>query len=200
MNKGESTDVIPERKTVIVACGIIRQEVLQVLEEMQSTIECTFLPSSLHIDLENLYSSLNATLNNHKENKIILLYGCCHPNIKKLESAYGAKRMKPINCIELIMGESPYRYHLQMGAFFLLPDWVYSWEKVTCKIFGKSMKDAKPILQGEHKYLLAVETEKNEKFAMACNTLAKEVELPLRFYKTDLSIIKENLTNLFCDD
>ncbi|MDF1567114.1 MAG: DUF1638 domain-containing protein, partial [Spirochaetaceae bacterium] len=119
----------------LVGCGILKDEIEQVLRERQWNMERVFLDSSLHVDLDKLAHGLGRILGNG-EHRNIVCYGTCHPQMEVLMAKSGSRRTAVQNCVELILGSAAFNKHLADGAFFLFEDWALNWNRVTEPVFG----------------------------------------------------------------
>ncbi|MDT8297044.1 MAG: DUF1638 domain-containing protein, partial [Spirochaetaceae bacterium] len=91
----------------LVGCGILKDEIEQVLRERQWNMERVFLDSSLHVDLDKLAHGLGRILGNG-EHRNIVCYGTCHPQMEVLMAKSGSRRTAVQNCVELILGSAAF--------------------------------------------------------------------------------------------
>lgn len=154
------------------------------------------MPSSLHIDFGELYSSVEALLSRVNRSGACLLYGTCHPEIDTLALEHGATRADAQNCIELLLGKERFQAELARGAFFLLNDWCRRWDELMALAFGTSHSAIREIFHSSHRYFLALRTECSPDFTVAAEEISTSLALPLRWADVDLHHLESELGRL----
>ncbi|MDR3349271.1 MAG: DUF1638 domain-containing protein [Acidaminococcales bacterium] len=87
-------------------------------------VNCIYLTQRLHVDFNRLGEEVAAALGKLRGSKVALLYGSlCHPDFSFLPGG-GIHRLKEINCIHAISGESTAG---QPRSFFLTPSQLAKW-------------------------------------------------------------------------
>ena len=152
--KGKNT------KQICIACSIVEAEVRQLITEKKVNIPFIFLDSMLHMNSKRLKEKLDIEINKalEQEKEIILLYGDCHNHMDKYDENNRIKRVKGVNCIELLIGETEYHILLRDGAFFMLYEWTKRWKHIFENELGLTGKNAQSLMNQMHKYLLYINT------------------------------------------
>jgi hypothetical protein len=122
-----------DTKTVLVSCGIFREELEYLAREGLLDGDTVFLDAALHVNFDKLKEQLVRTLdgNCRKDCDVKVLYGACHPEMAEILERYGAKRMAANNCLEALVGADEMRRHESAGkTFFLSAGWINNWEEM----------------------------------------------------------------------
>jgi hypothetical protein len=122
---------MPGPSTVIVSCGIFREEIEFLVREKYLSGDVVFLDAALHVNFDKLKSRLTDALEKlaGSGSKAKILYGHCHPEMSEILKKYGAERIKAGNCLEAIVGaEEISRLDEEAKTFFLTAGWVNNWE------------------------------------------------------------------------
>jgi hypothetical protein len=118
-----------DKKILIVACSIFKCELEQLRKESLPDMEVLYLNSMLHMHPEKLEKLLENILPDHKDKKIIVLYGDCHSRIMESETE-NIRKVNGVNCCEIFLGSDRYFKLRKEGAFILLPEWLERWREV----------------------------------------------------------------------
>jgi hypothetical protein len=180
-------------KRIFISCGILRKEIILLIERNSWELKSVFLNSSLHVDFGKLMSALGSQLTKYDGDEIVVCYGTCHPLIDKRIEAAGGIRIPVQNCVELLLGKELFTTKLEDGAFFLFEDWAKNWDEVTESIFGSDPENIKEIFTFSHKYLLALRTECSDDFDADAEKISRITGLPLQWYDSGLEILEKNL-------
>jgi hypothetical protein len=144
---------------------------------------------------EKLQALLDAKIEEHKNFKIILMYGDCHARMIDYEKNPNIKRTPGINCCEIMLGTEKYKKLRREGAFILLPEWAIRWKEAFVDIMGfKSSKAIKPFMNEMHKKLVYVDTEIRQKDAPLLDEITDFLGLPLEIYPSSIDEL-ENVIN-----
>lgn len=182
----------------LVACGILRREVLQLCAGNDWPVAPVFLPSALHVDFDRLGRALTAALDRQRAGALVL-YGTCHPRMDDILAAAGAVRSSGQNCIELLLGRELFIRELAAGAFFLFEEWAEQWETIIGAVFGDNPAVLKEVFTGAHRYLLAVRTPCSGDFSAAAQRCSEACGLPLRWLDVSLDNLERALAELLAD-
>ena len=177
----------------LVGCGILQEEVRFLIEKNNWQIESYFLSSLLHVDFNKLESGLKALLKKHKNRKIIVFYGCCHPLIDKMLEPAKAVRTKGQNCIDILLGPELFQSHLTDGAFFLLEDWARQWEMLVKKGMGTNMEIVREMFRSDRKYFLALNTPCSPDFTREAEQCSRVMQVPLQWLNVSLDHLEDVL-------
>lgn len=172
--------------TLLIGCGILKTEILFLIEKNRWNLETVFLPSSLHVDFAQLEKSLTAALARHPDRRKIVFYGTCHPLMDSLLGDGAVVRTEGQNCIDMLLGTERFTRELSAGAFFLLEEWAEHWEQVIYPVFGSNPAAIRALFSSEHKRLLAIRTPCSSDFSAKARTVAEITGLPLEW--TDVTL------------
>ena len=182
----------------MISCGILKNEIEQILDHYHWPVKTRFLDSSLHIDLEKLFKALSGSLKKDATRKLVV-YGTCHPQINDLLAENNAIRVPCQNCVELLLGRDRFHTELSNGAFFLFEDWARRWEKISFKYFG-DWTIMKEIFQDSHTHILCIKTPCSGDFKEEAEQVSRRTGLPLIWESVDLTnletVLNKSLSNL----
>ena len=98
-------------KPCIIACGILRKEIEQLLENGDIDAEVHFLSETLHVDYNHLGRALNSAIEKRQQqypSGVIVVYGdvCLgfDGEMKKLIDQYDVVKVDALNCIDCLLG------------------------------------------------------------------------------------------------
>ena len=143
-----------------IACAIFKEEIDKLKEKGKVKIPIYYIESSLHIYPEKLKSVMSEMITKlEKEfDIIILIYGDCHASIIDWDKKENIKKVKGVNCVEMLLGKKEYRKRRKEKCFFLLPEWVVKWEDIFKNHLGLNEKIGKEIMKEVHDKLVYVDT------------------------------------------
>jgi hypothetical protein len=183
---------------LLVGCGILRNEIRFLIEKNGWPLDVFFLDSTLHVDFEDLSTSLKSSLVRHSGRKIIVFYGACHPLMENILEEAETFRTVGQNCVEMLLGQELFTEELSNGAFFLLEDWARRWDVILRKTLGNNEKIWKDVYQGDRKYLACITTPCSVDYRVEAEAAGKKVGLPLRWIDSTLdhleSVMHDALT------
>jgi hypothetical protein len=115
-----------------ISCGIFRFELEKVLPEIKAELGCEikvdYLKPGLDVHADLLEKAVVEKVNNHSNDKNMLLYGSmCHTEWKRITEKNGAIYPKPANCVEMLLSPEKKKeidasgnvYYLTMGGLKL---------------------------------------------------------------------------------
>lgn len=107
----------------LVACSVF-QPALEYLSRRGRLPKAaiTYLPSHLHLRVDELQRQLSETIEGlEKKHPIVLLYGTCFPDIDRFCTSRGIYRLRGEHCFEMMLGHERYRALLDetAGTYFL---------------------------------------------------------------------------------
>jgi len=146
------------KEKICIACGIFQKEIEKLKEEGKIDTPFIFIDSMYHIYPEQLKIKLEKEVKKYSEKDIILLYGDCYSNMVDMEKHKNIKRVKGINCVEIILGTEKYKKLRKEGAFFFMPEWILRWRDIFQNHLGLTEVTAKMIMQDMHTKLIYIDT------------------------------------------
>lgn len=185
---------------VIIACSIFRYE----LEHLQSigklNVPVVYLNSMLHMYPKELQVLLDAKIEEHKNFRIILMFGDCHARMVDYEKNSNIVRTPGINCCEILLGTQKYRELRSDGAFILLPEWADRWKEAFIDYMGfKTSKAAKPFMSEMHKKMVYVDTGFHEKNNPLFEEISDFLGLPIEIYTSSIDELEKVINRLIID-
>jgi len=169
-------------KSLLLGCGVLRREVLQLIEKNGWPLDTLFLDSVLHCELAKLAHSLQSALAAHRDRDVIVFYGCCHPLMESMLEEAGTFRTDGQNCLDMLLGHEVFLTETESGAFFLLEEWARRWPRVVSSSFGTNRIEViREIFQGDRQYILGIRTPCSGDFEAEAEAVARMVDLPLRW-------------------
>ena len=180
-------------RPVLISCGILRKEIMLLIDKNNWNLDPVFLNSSLHVDFHKLMKKLGFQLEKYHDRAKIVCYGTCHPQIDERIGEMNGIRTPVQNCVELILGKNLFTQKLEEGAFFLFEDWAVNWDTVVTPIFGDDPLLQREIFQSEHKFLFAIRTECSKNFKDKAESISAIIDLPIVWYDAGLDILEDCL-------
>jgi hypothetical protein len=187
-------------KRVLIGCGILKKEIMHLVEKNHWDIDTDFLEPSLHINYQKLAGQLTAALNRHPDKERIVFYGECHPLMDRMLSDAGARRTQCQNCVDALLGTDLFMRELQEGAFFLLENWAVHWNKVVLDTFGQNLEVAKEIFTMDRKYLLCITTPCSGDFRLAAENAGRQMDVPVRWMHVSLEHLETVLKEIIAQE
>jgi len=113
----------------IIACGIFKDEIEKIADELDFPAEFHYLDPGLHVDFDDLESDLKAKLVECKSCEgIIVAYGECHPKMAEILAPYKAELLDCQNCVDALITREKVVEIAENGLYFYLsPGWIKSW-------------------------------------------------------------------------
>jgi len=186
--------------TVIIACSIFKYELEQLEKEGSLPVPVVYLNSMLHMYPEQLQKLLDAKIDEHRNFRIILLYGDCHARMVDYENNPNIVRTPGINCCEIILGHEKYCKLRSDGAFILLPEWADRWKEAFVDYMGfKTAKSIKPFMKEMHKKLVYLNTGLKESNLPLLDEISVYLGLPLEIYPSSMEELKRVVHQLISD-
>lgn len=179
---------------LLLGCGILRREVRLLCERNQWALERRWLNPDLHGRTLQLGRSLSLALAAHAGRDVIVMYGCCHPQMDDLVRQPRVRRVAEQNCITMLLGEEEFAREVTDGAYFLLEDWANDWIGNLQRAFGtRDLALVREIFRYDRRYLLALRTPCSGDYTAAAEAAAEVVGLPLRWRDCGLEHLERTL-------
>jgi hypothetical protein len=186
-------------KLLALGCGILKREILMLIEKNGWPLETFFLDSALHCEFDKLALALKSALTAHHHRNVIVFYGCCHPLMEEMLEEAKTFRTEGQNCVDMLLGHELFMAELAKGAFFLLEEWARRWEQVITRSFGtRNLGIIREMFKGDREYLLCIRTPCSADFTTEAEEAGKMVDMPLRWMDATLehleSVMQEAVT------
>jgi hypothetical protein len=178
-------------KILGISCGIFKNEIASLIAEGRIPFPVIFLDSLFHMHPESLHETLSLEVAKALTlyDKVILIYGDCHPYMSDFYDPKSVIRIEGLNCCEIILGREEYRRLRKEGAFFVIEEWAHRWKEVFIQEMGLNEKIA-PIFMGDmHRKIVYIDTGTIE-------TPFEILEEMSLYFKLPFEIIKVNLDAL----
>lgn len=144
----------------IVSCGIFRRELELLGPDALRGAKPIFLDSMLHMHPQQLDDRLTAMLKTQQHPPTLIIYGDCSPHMGDLARQPGVRKVRGVNCCDIMLGRERYRSLRRQGAFFFLPEWTMRWQDVFKIELGlASEKLAREFMHDLHKRLIYIDTK-----------------------------------------
>lgn len=179
--------------SLIIGCGILKEEILFLIKKNGWSVETTFLPSSLHVDFNRLKESLENCLGHHAGETPVVFYGVCHPLMSQILDKAQTIRTPGQNCVDICLGNEIFSHELEQGAFFLFEEWARNWKKIACSIMPGDPEIMRDIFRYAHKYILAIRTPCSGDFMAEAEEVSRMTSLELRWMDAGLEKLEQTL-------
>lgn len=148
----------PPGESLLVSCGIFRQELARLGPAVTGPMRPVFLDSILHMRPARLDAILMGLAGNEKR-RMLLIYGDCCPHMEELAARPTIRKVRGLNCCDILLGHDVYRQLRREGAFFFLPEWTTRWEEIFQTELGlKDQPLAREFMHEMHKRLVYLDT------------------------------------------
>jgi Protein of unknown function (DUF1638) len=181
----------------IIACGILKNEIEMLARKNDWKTDLRFLDSSLHVDFDRLRRAVEGSLIKVNREPVLLVYGACHPLIRRFKGIEGAFWLQKQNCLEMLLGHDEFQARLAEGAFFLLEDWARRWDSVTGLAMGENRTMVREVFQSEHTHLCCIKTPCSGDFSALAEEIGRRIDLPVRWLDITLERFEEYLSTAF---
>ncbi len=146
------------RETLLVSCGIFRAELARLSPSIIGHVRPVFLDSMMHMRPGKLDEMLMGLAKN-EDRRLLLVYGDCCPHMGELAARPNIRKVRGVNCCDIILGHDTYRQLRREGVFFFLPEWTTRWEDVFRIELGlKKQPLAREFMHEMHKRLMYLDT------------------------------------------
>jgi hypothetical protein len=121
------------QRACLIACGIFRQELEQIVKEAKLSVDIEYLDPGLHNDPKCLENELTKAISERRQkeqNNIVIIYGdvCLgfQNEMKVLTENYGLVKVDALNCIDCLLGGKGKVLEIdpKHEYFFLNPAWI----------------------------------------------------------------------------
>lgn len=129
-------DALRPGHATVVSCGIFRPEIEHLARQGRFPWPVRFLESMLHMTPSLLEAEITRLIGSLDDGPVVLLFGDCHARMSEHGSLPGVRRVRGVNCCEILLGPERYHRMLRDGVFFLLPEWISRWEDVFIRRLG----------------------------------------------------------------
>lgn len=148
----------PAKGILLVSCGIFRQELTRLGLAGMGPIRPVFLDSMMHMHPAKLDAILMGLAKN-EDRRMLLAYGDCCPHMGELIERPNIRKIRGVNCCDILLGHDAYRQLRREGVFFFLPEWTARWEEVFRIELGlKDQPLARDFMHEMHKRLMYLDT------------------------------------------
>ena len=185
---------------VIIACSIFKYELEHLQSQGKLDVQVIYLNSMLHMHPNELQTLLDAKIEEHKNFRIILMFGDCHARMIDYEKNPDILRTPGINCCEILLGNEKYRKLRRDGAFILLPEWAERWKEAFIDDMGfKTSKMARPFMKEMHKRIVYVDTGFQTKDKALFDEISDFLGLPLEIYNSSIDELEKVINQLIAE-
>jgi len=179
-----------------IACGVFTAE----LRYLESTgfiqFPVRYLDSMLHMRPRQLKEELEDAIRRERAqgNRVLVLFGDCHPRIVDQTEGADIVRIPGDNCIAILMGRERYRNLRQNRSFVLMADWALRWREVFETELGLTEETAPLFMNEHHTEIVYVDTGIAPVPAQALQDCAQFCGLPFRVERLPLEELKRAIT------
>lgn len=176
-----------------IACGIFELEIKHLIAEKRIETSFVFLDSSLHMKPEELQKALDKAVSQCLLNydKVLLVYGDCHPYMLDNYDPQRVHRLHGINCCSIILGNDNYRKLRKQGAFFVFNEWAHRWREIFVEDIGLNAKIAPMFMKSLHKSIVYLDVDSSPVPTKILEEMSAYFELPYEVIKVNLDVLCE---------
>lgn len=149
-----------ENRVCGIACSVFQEEIEMMRDKGKIDIQFAYLDSALHIEPAKLREKLDQAIAGERGrgNRVILVYGDCHPYMSESASGKNICRIRGLNCASILLGRDRYRELRKTGAFIFLPEWTARWREIFTDHLGLNRENAKSLMGEMHTKLVCIDT------------------------------------------
>lgn len=154
MDKGDA------RPVICLSCSVFHPELTHLAERGVLDLRVRYLSSSMHMvpgKLDRRMQDLMAA-ERKRGNRVLLVYGDCHPHMHDLERAEDVARICGLHCGEILLGKQRYKQLLREGTFLLLREWTMRWRELLMNLGGLDQATTKELMRERHSKFVYLDT------------------------------------------
>lgn len=185
-----------------IACGIFMREIQRLVATGQIALPFVFLNSTLHMHPEILNTTLSQAINEALETyeKVILVYGDCHPYMHDGYDKERVIRVSGINCCEVMLGKENYHRLRKQGSFFVLNEWAEKWQELFVEEIGLTEKTAASFMNSMHTNFIYLNTGVSPIPYDVLEAMSTYFDLPYSVETISLDFLKKALDQALCQE
>jgi hypothetical protein len=180
-----------------ISCGILKNEISFLIDSGKLDIPFIFLSSLLHLEPSRLDNELKEVIacSLRKCTDILLVFGDCHPYMHEMTAHRNIRRVKGMNCYDILLGREHYRELMRQGAFFILQEWLENWEFIFTQSLGLNKKTASEVMTQTHTELVCLDTRTCEISENKLKAISNFTGLPYRKIEISLAYLERSIVN-----
>lgn len=188
---------VKKDKVIGLSCGIFENEIEILKREGKLPCDFIYLDSRLHMKPDELKKKLDSKIDDLLKSyeKILLVYGDCHPYMVDSYDPERVFRLEGINCCNIIMGSKKYRKLRKEGAFFVFYEWAHRWKEIFVEDIGLTDQLAPIFMNDMHSKIIYLDTGVGPVPIQILDNMSKYFNLPYEVMSTDLSTLEEAINN-----
>lgn len=181
-------------RTGILACEALSMELKHILMTRNEPIEARFLPAKLDMYPSKLHRLLDAKLSDMSRefDRVIVGYGRCCLLIDDLIEKHRARKIKGVNCYEILAGK---KLMLQIEevakVYFLTPFQCWNFKRIVKQGFG-DLATMNKQLSGIDR-LVYLDTGIDDSLILKARKIGKSLHMPLEILHVGLDSLEESL-------
>ncbi len=148
------------KNITLISCSLFRNEIEFLRSKHELELPVVYLNSILHIYPEKLQIAMDKAILKElkKGQKVILLYGECHIDIRESTKHPDVVRVQGLNCIEIMIGKKRYKRIQKERLFCFLPEWTRRWRDIFSGHLGLNRENARSFMQDMHSEVIYLDT------------------------------------------
>ena len=187
--------------TRLIACGVFRSALEHLrVEERYPRLRSHYLPSNLHLRLQDLRSQLSETITSarQKSERILCLYGACFPDIEDFCRHQGVTKVPGFHCYEMLLGGEQYQNIMDEipGTYFLERDLILNFEEYCLEPLELHDEEMRKSFFEHYERIVYLRQPSDPDLLFKANELATFLQLSLEIRDADYSYLKKILNDL----
>ncbi|MHC1789908.1 DUF1638 domain-containing protein [Solidesulfovibrio sp.] len=148
----------------------------------------------LHMRPERLGEALLALAGTEKNRPLLLVYGDCCPQMGALTQQPQVRKVRGVNCCDILLGPDVYRRLRREGVFFFLPEWTARWEEIFRIELGlKEPALAREFMHEMHQRLLYLDTGLAEPPRETLAEIGAFFDMPVEIHPVGLKRLRKEI-------
>ncbi|WP_157137628.1 DUF1638 domain-containing protein [Solidesulfovibrio carbinoliphilus] len=176
-----------------MSCSIFRKEIAGLGPAVMGGVRPVFLDSMLHMRPALLDEALLG-LARAEDRRLLLVYGDCCPHMGELARRPHIRKVRGVNCCDILLGHDAYHRLRREGVFFFLPEWTARWEQVFRGELGlKDQPLAREFMHEMHTRLMYLDTGLAEAPHRTLADIEAFFDMPVEIRPTGLERLKAEI-------
>jgi len=190
--------------TLLIACGALAHELVDVLEANQwSHIDIQCLPADWHNTPDKIAPGVEQKIIDNKNNfdQILVAYGDCGTggHLDTVLERHNVARLPGAHCYEFFPGHEPFTVmaEKELGTFFLTDYLAWHFDRLILKTLGiEKHPELRDMYFGNYTRMLYLAQTHNEERLAQAQAAADSINLPLEVHYTGLRPLHNALLDI----
>lgn len=181
----------------IIACSVLKKEILKVLQGKKNIGEIVFLDAALHLEPDKHRLAVLDAIKSMPENILLIGYGKnCSYNLEdyvKERASVPCVFPNADHCIAILLGQKRYEKEMR-DAFFLTPGWIDNWNEIERKL--QKLIGSNNVFESANRLIYVDTGVGNQKYVAFAEKFSQKHGLKLEIINGSLDVLGEAFIKL----